>query len=89
MAATYGFSRATVTVKPPGADADATTVVHDKIAVLVRGGRGRIRTRMGKLITDKPGVLKSERVAANHWLTTFVDGETWEVIVDKEGCSTC
>lgn len=85
MAATYGFSRATVVVTPVVGE----PVTHEKVALLVRGGRGRIRTRMGKLITEKPGVLRSERLGHNSWLTTYVDGETWAVTVDKEGCSTC
>lgn len=86
MTATYGFSRTQVTVtEPDGGPVHS----YEALSVTVRGGRGRLRHSSGKLISEKVGVVSSRRVAANHWLTTFTDGTTWEVVVDKRGCSSC
>jgi hypothetical protein len=90
VSATYGFNRATITISDSNGVREP--VVHSKTSVLVRGGRARLRTAQGRLITppgEKVGVLRSERLANNTWRTTFVDGEVWDVVVDKEGCSTC
>lgn len=86
MPATFGFASADVTVDTGIPDSEPKLLEAHNI--LVRGGRGVLRTRAGILVDDRRGVAMSERLGHNSWKVTFADGVVWTVTVSKR-CATC
>lgn len=85
MSARYSWNSANVTISS-SVDADGAL---PGVNVVVRNGAGRLRTGMGDLIRERSDVVSSERLAEGHWLTTFANGEVWDVILPAKGCSAC